>query len=155
MITSPNILDWSYSHDPATSDKDAVRFLIGDTNSDDKLLSDAEVTYTLSTEGSVLQAAINCLQNLIVVFSRQVDGSKKEGSQALSQKVQSFRTALDSLLERQAMGALNIFAGGISRTQKSTECSDTDRVPPVFTKQMFDNPRSSSPTKSTLRGGGG
>jgi len=154
MITTPNVLSWSYSHDPSASDKDAVRFLVGDTNSDDKLLDDNEILYVLSVEGTVLQAAINCLQNLIVVFSRQVDGSGKEGSKALSQKVQSFRTALDSLLERQAMGPLNVFAGGISKTQKAATCADDDRVPPVFTKQMFDNPRAPSPNGSTLRGEG-
>lgn len=154
MITSPNILDWSYSHDPSTSDKDAVRFLIGDTNSDDKLLSDNEINYVLSAEGTVLQAAINCLQNLIVVYSRQVDTSGDNRSKSLSQRVQSFRTALDSLLERQSMQGLNVFAGGISKAQKDTQCTDDDRVAPVFTKQMFDNPRAVGPNKGTLTGEG-
>lgn len=154
MITSPNILDWSYSHDPSSSDKDAVRFLIGDTNSDDKLLSDSEINYTLSAEGTVLQAAIHCLQNLIVVYSRQIDVSGDGKSKSLSQRVTSFRTALNSLLERQAMGALNVFAGGISQAQKDVQCADSDRVSPVFTKQMFDNPRAVGPNKGTIAGEG-
>jgi hypothetical protein len=154
MVITPNIQDWSYSHDPSSSDKDAVRFLIGDTNKNDKLLSDFEINYTVSQEGTVLQAAIHCLQNLIVVYSRHVDSSGNNRSRAYSQRVQSFRTSLDALLERQAMQGLNVFAGGISKAQKDTQCSDTDRVGPVFTKQMFDNPRAVGPNKGTLTGEG-
>ena len=153
-IITPNIQNWSYSHNPSSSDRDAVRFLIGDTNSDDKLLDDNEIDWVLTQEGTVLQAAINCLQNLIVVYSRYVDSSGNNKSRALSQRVDSFRTSLDSLLERQAMGSLNVFAGGISKSQKQQQCADTDRVEPVFTKQMFDNPRAIGPNTSIPNGEG-
>lgn len=144
-IPTPNIQSWSYSHDPSTSDKDAVRFIVGDTNSDDKLLDDNEILWVLEQEGNVQQAAICCLQNLITVYSRYVDKTGKGSSTAHGMRVENFRTALDSLLEKQAMGALEVFAGGISRSQKQVQEDNPDTVPPKFTKNMFDNPRAVQP----------
>lgn len=46
----------TYSNDPSASPKDAVRFLIHDTESP-WLFSDEEIQYMLSTEGSVYSAA--------------------------------------------------------------------------------------------------
>ena len=152
MTIRPNIQAWSYSHNPASSDRDAVRFYVGDINKDDKLLDDNEIDFVLAQEGTALQAAITCLQNLIVLYSRYVDSSGDKRTRAYSQRVESFRTSLDSLLERQAMGALNVFAGGISKSQKEAQCADTDRVPPVFTKQMFDNPRAARPEPDSGQG---
>ena len=145
MITTPNIQKWTYSHDPSASDLDAVRFNVGDTNSEDKLLDDNEILYALAEEGTVRQASISCLQNLITVYARQVDGSVGKGSKALSQRVESFNTSLDRLLEKQSMSALNVFAGGLTRSGKETVQADTDRVRPVFTKDMMDNPRAVRP----------
>lgn len=145
MLTTPNIQNWTYSHNPAVSELDAVRFNIGDTNSDAKLLDDNEILYTLVLEGNVRQASIACLQNLITVYARQVDKSSDKKSQSLSQRVESFQTALDRLLERQSMSALNIFAGGQSRAGKDTQRANTDRVRPAFSKDMMDNPRAIQP----------
>ena len=40
--------NWTYSGDPTDSDRDAVRFEVGDTDENDRLLSDGEVTYCLN-----------------------------------------------------------------------------------------------------------
>jgi hypothetical protein len=47
-IYRPQIQNWSYNHDPANSDLDAVRFLVTDTNHEDKLLDDNEINWLLS-----------------------------------------------------------------------------------------------------------
>jgi hypothetical protein len=39
---------WTYSGDPATSDKDEVRFLMGDTDDDFQLMSDEEIAYVIA-----------------------------------------------------------------------------------------------------------
>jgi hypothetical protein len=41
-------MPWSYSGNPADSPKDEVRFLVGDTNRDDQILSDEEIAYLLT-----------------------------------------------------------------------------------------------------------
>jgi hypothetical protein len=42
-------LTWTYSGDPTTTSKDEVRFLVGDTDTEDPLVSDEEIQYTIST----------------------------------------------------------------------------------------------------------
>ena len=146
-VFRPQIQNWSYNHDPANSDLDAVRFLVTDTNHEDKLLDDNEINWLLSQEGNVRQAAIKALRNLIAIFSRHVDTSGKAGSKAQSQRVESFKSALAELLEDQSMAGLNIFAGGQSVSGKESIRSDSDRVKPVFGKNMFDNPRAVTPNR--------
>jgi hypothetical protein len=145
MIVTPNIQNWSYSHNPSDSDKDAVRYLIGDTNSNDKLVDDNEILYLLEVEGSVRQAAIAALQNLIVLYSRYVDMSGDKKSSAHGQRITSFEMALKTLLEKQAMSGLSVFAGGLTKTGKEAQVLDPDRVAPVFNKNMFANPRAVFP----------
>lgn len=49
MLIGPG--DFSYSGDPDTSLKDQVRFLIGDTEVDDMILTDAEIEWTINRRG--------------------------------------------------------------------------------------------------------
>ena len=52
--------NYTYSGDPSTSQRDAVRFLIGDTETDDALLTDEEIDWIIaqrSTENIYLPAA--------------------------------------------------------------------------------------------------
>ena len=46
-------MTWSYSGDPAASDLDAVRYIIGDTSEDMSLLTDEEIKYELSNNEDV------------------------------------------------------------------------------------------------------
>lgn len=52
--------------------------------------------------------------------------------------------ALAADLDRRAavnsLGATSVFAGGISKSDKDTYESDTDRVEPFFTRELMDNP---------------
>lgn len=42
-------MTWIYSGDPSSSDKDEVRYLVGDTDVNDQLVSDEEIDYALAT----------------------------------------------------------------------------------------------------------
>ena len=48
---------FTYGGDPANSNREAVRFWSGDTNSSDQLLADAEIDYLLTLETKVIQCA--------------------------------------------------------------------------------------------------
>lgn len=75
---------WSYSGDPATSSKDAVRFLIFDTDTNDQLLQDAEINWCISQAGdSVYQAAHDAAYAIASKFSRMAT-SKTVGDLSLS-----------------------------------------------------------------------
>ena len=49
---------WTYAGDPAASNLATVRFLIGDTDTTDQLLNDAEITGVGSASGSTLAAIL-------------------------------------------------------------------------------------------------
>lgn len=75
---------WSYSGDPATSSKDAVRFLIFDTDTNDQLLQDAEINWCITQAGdSVYQAAHDAAYAIASKFSRMAT-SKTVGDLSLS-----------------------------------------------------------------------
>lgn len=76
-------MTWSYSGDPASSTKDAVRFLIGDTDTNDQLLSDEEIEYTIAVTGNVYESAHDCSYAIAASFSRMAT-SKSVGDLSLS-----------------------------------------------------------------------
>jgi hypothetical protein len=51
-----------YTGNPETDDRDAVRLMVGDTNNDDLLLSDAEVDYYLKQSPDKVMAAAACAE---------------------------------------------------------------------------------------------
>jgi len=51
-----------YTGSPETDDRDAVRLMVGDTNNDDILLSDAEIDYCLKRNKDKVMAAAECAE---------------------------------------------------------------------------------------------
>lgn len=96
-------MTWSYSGDPSDSDKDTVRFLIGDTDTDDQLLSDEEITFTLTEAGSVYQAAHDCAYAIASSFARAAS-SKSVGDMSISytDRANAFYALADRMLALQA-----------------------------------------------------
>ena len=50
-------MTWTYTGDPNVSDRDKIRFLIGDTDTNDQLVNDEEIEWALTEAGSIYQAA--------------------------------------------------------------------------------------------------
>lgn len=77
-------MTWSYSGDPASSEKDAVRFLVGDTDTNDQLLSDEEIDYVIvESGGSKYQSAHDAAYAIASKFSRMAQ-SKSVGDLSIS-----------------------------------------------------------------------
>lgn len=75
---------WTYSGDPSSSMRDAIRFLVGDTDTDDQLLNDAEIAFCISQADSALyQAAHDSAYAIASKFSRMAT-SKSVGDMSLS-----------------------------------------------------------------------
>jgi hypothetical protein len=51
-------MTWSYSEDPASSDRDQVRFYCGDTNEQLQLLTDEEIDFLLAQWESAFNSAL-------------------------------------------------------------------------------------------------
>lgn len=76
---------WSYSGNPASSALDKVRFLIGDTDTNNQLLSNEEITWLLSEwNNNAYVAAANAAYSLSAEFSGKSDFSRSVGDLSLS-----------------------------------------------------------------------
>lgn len=125
-------MTWSYSGDPSSSNQDAVRFAIGDTDSADQLITDEEIAYLL-TDSTVTAASIAACEALAAKFARQVDRSVGNLSLSSSQRAAQFRELAATLRKRTGYLA-RPYAGGISVADKEARDADTDRVKPIFTR---------------------
>lgn len=140
-------MTWTYGGDPAANDRDKVRFLIGDTDTNDQQVSDEEIAYLLTSEGSVPGAAVAAVQALIAKFSRLVDKSVGDLSISYSQRVGQYEKLLRQLVQRRALRTGTPYAGGISESDKDTVEADTDRVRPEFYKGQFSHPGATDPAE--------
>lgn len=94
-------MTWTYSGDPSTSDRDAVRFLVADTDSTDPLINDEEIAYLLAVYTEPPHAATAAARAIAAKFSRQSDQARTVGdltlSESLSQKSQQYHHLGDHL----------------------------------------------------------
>lgn len=134
-------MTWSYSaSDLATSAKDQVRLLIGDTYTGDQQMQDEEIAFYLTQRSSAYGAAAECCRTLQARFSRSVDISAGDTKTMYSQMAKAYGIkAAEFEAKAASTGAGIPYAGGISVTDKLAQQSDGDRVPPQFNIGMEDN----------------
>lgn len=131
---------WTYSGNPGSSAKDNTRFLIGDTDSCEPLLQDAEIEWVLSQyNNSPINAAIRCVETVMSKFSRLADENVGQVRIQYSQKAKAYRTMRNDLVNRLATEDMGPFAGGITKTSIQSNISNSNRVRPDFTKHMMEN----------------
>jgi len=90
-------MTWTYSGNPAASNLDAVRFLCGDTDTTNQLISNEEITFLLSEWNSdtYLAAAFAC-DAIAGVYAGKSDSSRSVGDLSIStQYGASSRTFLE------------------------------------------------------------
>lgn len=118
-------MTWSYSGDPSSSTRDAVRFEIGDTDQNDQLLQDGEIDYAIQQESNLFGAAARCCEAIARKFAREADRAIGKTRVAASQKSQAY-TKMALQLRKKASGYHLPYASGL----------DED---PTFVKGMMDN----------------
>jgi len=94
---------FSYSGNPASSDLDEVRFYSQDTDSDDQLLTNEEITFLINTwkplyESNIYVAAIVC-ETISAKFAREVAYSADGVSVQASELQQKYNLLSESLRE--------------------------------------------------------
>jgi hypothetical protein len=135
-------MTWTYSGDPSASNRDAVRFSTGDTDTDNQIFSDEEIAYALAQSGdSVLDASILLVRAGLAKYARSVDKSVGDLSKSYSQITAHLRALLPDLeAQRRASGGLlRVYAGGMSKADKATQKADTDADVTPFHKDQFRN----------------
>lgn len=134
---------WTYSGDPSLSDRDAVRNYIGDTDSANPQLFDAEIDYLLTQFGSPLLSAAQACRNLISRYARRV--SKRVGDLSInySDIVKNYTALAEQLQTQGEQAGANLYAGGTSVSDMESVDANTDRVRPPFQRKQFDIPNAS------------
>lgn len=115
---------WTYSGDPNSSDRDMVRFLIADTDTDDQKLSDAEIDAFLGTNDTVQYAALVCVKYLVTKYARECDYKIGPESVTASQRYKQYRQLYAEMKFDQSI--------------KDTVPQMEDLGVPIFTVGMMD-----------------
>lgn len=156
-------MTWTYTHDPANSIRDRIRFLTGDTDADDGLVSDEEIAWVVSEVTgrsnpssvnlrSTYQIAWRVMSAIAAIFQRQVNVrlgklgvSAGERAKAAEARVAELRD-----LAYRSAGHPKPWAGGLSKTGKESTYDDPDTVQARFRRGQFQeqfhdlDPRESS-----------
>jgi len=131
-------MSWSYS-DSLSTDRDKLRFKIGDVDTDSQLLSDELLDALLTTRGDPTLAAINAVEGILAKFARDIDRGALGLGGSRSQKTQFYRDLLKELRAEAARGDTSIFFGGGSISEKESNLDDSDAPVTPFRIDQFKN----------------
>jgi len=126
-----------------------VRLLIGDTDTNDQLIKNEEITFALSeANDNVYFAGAWSASSIAAQFARRVD-TKLDGalSAQYSDLAKQYKALSNDLREqgqKYSMTSASIRAGGISKAVIDVNRALTDRPDPAFAKGQFDNPPNDS-----------
>lgn len=119
---------WTYGGDPTASDRDKVRFLVGDTDEADPQLTDSEIDACLAEGGSPYRAASLAAGALAARFTRQVSKSIGQISIQAAERAKSYTVLALSLRKRGPSRAALPRVGGIRYSDRYTNMADADLI---------------------------
>jgi len=141
---------WTYSGDPDSSALDAIRFLCGDTDTNDQLLANEEISWinkeitgsSTATTGLYSAAYRSCI-TIASKFSRLADQSVGDLKVNMSQKAKAYQSQAAYLMEMAGREGLTPtpYAGGIKVSDKDIDWDNSNLVRPGFFKGQFDDDR--------------
>lgn len=83
-------MSWTYDN-PTASEKDEVRFIVGDTDTTDQLLTDEEINYLLNKYDSVNEAAYQAALSIAAKFARLVNISTSKTNISYAQQYEHYK----------------------------------------------------------------
>jgi hypothetical protein len=151
-------MTWTYT--PASLDitlstgrLNAVRLLVGDTDSGDQQIQDEEVYFALAqSSDNIYNAAIFVCRLIASKYSRLVTTMADRGvATNYSDLIAHYNTLsiqLGNLAKKVSGKTLGIGVGGVLISDMYTNEVDTNRVAPEFAINQFDNPTSETSANS-------
>ena len=145
-------MTWTYANNPGTDTaerrRDFVRFNLGDTDTNDQLVTDEEIAAALAEASNDVYLATAIVARAIAAqFMRASDISMGEGALAISDRaIADGFLNLATRMERQAKkyGTVDIgvpAAGGLTESELKALDEDPDWNSPRFRERQFENPR--------------
>ena len=153
-------MSWTYGGDPAANARDAIRFLIGDTDTTDQLLSDEEIAWVNSEASgtstgttALYDAAYRCCLTVASKLAREADKQIGDLSVSMSQRAKAYREQAASLkaLSGREGGVPIPYAGGITISDKDIDEENSDIFRTWFSSGQFENVRDGGRSQ-TIRG---
>ena len=141
-------MTWSYSFDPASSNKDIVRYLTGDTCFEAQQTTDEEIAWVLTEEPNVYFAAARVCRTISAMYARRANKSVGDLRIEYTSIRDQYDTLAKDLEARGATRGASIYVGGISKADKEAVEEDDDRVEPAFERDMHDAPGSIYATRT-------
>lgn len=132
-------MPWSYEPDLPT-DKDKVRLLIGDTDTDDQLLVDSEIQHFIDTHGNLNRAAAECCRAIAAMYAREVSRSIGGLQGDFSAKHRQYLAMAENLDSNTHLDPVAPWGSGWSKSGRETEVLDDDRESTFAYKGVHDNP---------------
>ncbi len=151
---------WTYGGDPSANARDAIRFLIGDTDTTDQLLSDEEIAWVNSEASgtstgttALYDAAYRCCLTVASKLAREADKQIGDLSVSMSQRAKAYREQAASLkaLSGREGGVPIPYAGGITISDKEIDEENSDIFRTWFSSGQFENVRDGGRSQ-TIRG---
>lgn len=128
-------MTWSYSGNPADSDKDRIRFLIGDTDSTFPLMTDEEINYVITTESNDKIIALRCCESISASLAKKVSGSMGRISVQEEQLMKHY----EQLCRRFRKSIPSVpYVGGLSLTEKEMDKTNTNLTQLKISKGIHD-----------------
>lgn len=131
-------MTWSYD-DSLPTDRDKVRFRIGDTDSEEELLSNETLDALLAIRNDVVLASIDAVQAILAKFAREIDRQALGLGGPRSQKTTHYENLLKVLRAEADKGSTGVFYGGATIAAKNAALADTTRPRPPFRIDQFNN----------------
>lgn len=96
-------MSFNYSGDPSDSDKDQVRFNIGDTDSNEQLLTDEEINFLIGRHDTIWGACAEACESIASQYSKRADVGLGGGMDSdLSQKAEQYRQRAEEFRRKQS-----------------------------------------------------
>ena len=126
-----------------------VRLLIGDTDTNDQLIKNEEITFALSqANDNVYFSASWSARTISAQFARRVttkiDGALSSNYSDLAKQYKALSDDLREQGQKYSMTSASLKAGGISNAVIDAAQALTDRPSSAFSKGQFDNPPNDS-----------
>ena len=143
-------MTWTYGGDPSASALAAIRFLTGDTDTNDQLINDEEIAWTNNqvTGADTATTALYEVSYRVMVaiaskFSRLADQSVGDLKVDMYQKATNAREQAKLLYAQASREGTTPtpYAGGISVSDKEIDEDNSDIVQPYFSRGQFTNSR--------------
>lgn len=119
-------MSWTYSGNPANSQIDECRFLLGDTNASEPIMQDEEIQYIIDMyEGNKNQILYQLFSRAATIFARDIKRSLGPQSEDPTERLKYFKEKAEEYKSK-------ISSAGLSLPKYAH--------PKVFRKGMQNNP---------------